>query len=136
MEKYGPVVAKSLNKEKCKKSMYAARSKMIPACPEAMDELIHLMEYEDVYPEQYKQMYWGSVFWDYNPKSKFGRKARHYAILLGDEKMFVDVSLEATFYFLDGTFRCTPHQARVLSIRGSQVRNVEIKWYLSLFYMW
>jgi len=31
------------------------------------------------------------------------------------------VTSDSTFYFCDGTFRITPRQARVLSIRGSQV---------------
>lgn len=99
--------------------MSEARSKNIPHCPEQLDEFIHLMEVEKKYPDHFREMYWGHAKWDQNALSR--KMKRHYALLVGDKALFERVSAEATFFFMDGTFRSTPHQARVLGFRGSQV---------------
>lgn len=117
---FGPGIAKFLNRENCRKMMSAFRTQKIPVCPDHMDEFVHLLEYENSYPQHYKDMYWGHAsYLERNKDNKVSKQ--HFAILLGDKKLFQTVTQEATFYFIDGTFRSTPQQARVLSTRGSQV---------------
>lgn len=116
---FGPGIAKFLNRENCRKMMSAYRTQKIPACPDNMDEFVHLMEYENSYPQQYRDMYWGHASYLEKKDNKVSKQ--HFGLLLGDKKLFETVTKESTFYFIDGTFRSTPQQARVLSTRGSQV---------------
>jgi len=92
--------------------MQEARIKKIPACPIDMKEVIEGLN-EGKF-EAFHDMILGHVLWDH-------KKGTHYAIIIGNRKLFEEVTSEATFFFCDGTFRITPRQARVLSIRGSQV---------------
>jgi len=92
--------------------MQEARIKTIPACPSDMREIIDGLN-EGKF-EAFHDMILGHVTWD-------NKQGTHYGLILGNRKLFEDVAKEATFFFCDATFRITPRQARVLSIRGSQV---------------
>jgi len=105
-----------LSKDTARKSMQEARSKTIPPCPQDMGEVIKGLE-EGKYPS-YNDMVLGHVSWN----KKMGSSTfTHYGLILGNRTLFQDVTSDATFFFCDATFRITPRQARVLSIRGSQV---------------
>ena len=49
---------------------------------------------------------------------------KHYAIILVNQSIAATVVQECTFFFMDGTFRCTPrHTQKVLNLRSSQVHQ-------------
>lgn len=105
--------------ERCKKAIKDARNRSIPTCPPTLHEVIPKLEAGE-YPEMYQKQYLGSVHWDQKIQGR-SEKVRQSAIILGDAELFNKVIREATFYFADGTFKVTCRQARVLSLRSSQV---------------
>jgi len=111
--KESPETCQFLTKDSARKSMQDARSKKIPPCPVEMRDVIAGFEAGSY--EMYQDMLLGHVTWEQR------NKGTQYALILGDRKLFKEVTSDSTFYFCDGTFRITPRQARVLSIRGSQV---------------
>lgn len=53
-----------------------------------------------------------------------GTSTKHYAIILVNQSIAATVVQECTFFFMDGTFRCTPrHTQKVLNLRSSQVHQ-------------
>jgi hypothetical protein len=52
-----------------------------------------------------------------------GNTTRHLAILLINREIEERVLQECTFFFMDGTFRCTPRQRNVLNLQSSQVND-------------
>lgn len=116
MEKEPQEVAGFLTKDTARKSMQEARSKQIPPCPQEMSDVI--AGFEAGLYEGYQDMMLGHVTWN-EKRGSFTNT--QYALILGNRDLFREVTSEATFFFCDATFRITPRQARVLSIRGSQV---------------
>lgn len=112
-------VMEKLPYEKCQKAMSDARHKSIPACPPTLEEVIPKLEAGE-YPDMYQQQYLGAVCWDLKIQGQ-RQKVKHSAVLLGDKELFDRVIKESVFFFADGTFKVTCRQARVLSVRGSQV---------------
>ena len=104
--------------------MHNARIKNIPACPEDIASAIQLLKDSNC-PEEIASTYLGDVTWD---QKKGTNTITHHALLLGDKTLFETVTSQSRFYFADGTFGCTPRQARNVSIRGSQVN------FLSYYY--
>lgn len=113
-------VCEKLPYEKCQKAMSDARLKSIPSCPHTLDEVIPKLDAGE-YPEMYQNQYLGAVRWEMKVQGR-SEKVQQSAILLGDKDLFDRVIKESVFFFADGTFKVTCRQARVLSVRSSQVK--------------
>lgn len=121
MLKESQETAAYLTKDTARKSMQEARSKTIPPCPQEMGEVIKGLE-EGKY-EAFQDMVLGHVSWN---QKKGSETVTQYGLIIGNRELFNDVTKDATFFFCDATFRITPRQARVLSMRGSQVPRFQI----------
>ena len=110
-----------LSKETARKAMYEARVKKIPSCPEDLGEAIKLLEDGEV-PADILASYLGHVTW--NETRSTAQTKTHHALLIGDKNLFNTVTSQSNFFFADGTFGCTPRQARSISVRGSQVFSI------------
>ena len=114
--------------------MQEFRSRRIPVSPDSMQELCAKLQAGE-YPPAYQCLYQGHCTWDMpalrrrSGRGRSGRstplpsvtKIKQWAVIFGDADLINNISEEATFFFADATFRCTPRTARVLSLRASQV---------------
>ena len=116
-----------------RKAMRDFRLRRIPTSPDSMEELCTKLQAGN-YPPAYQSLYQGHVSWDMPLPRKKGRrgtsapalaraKVKQWAVIFGDADLIRNVTDEATFYFADATFRCTPRAPRVLSLRSSQVNS-------------
>ena len=120
-------VKEELTLARCQKSMTEARAKLIPPCPDTLDELIPKLELNE-YPASYQKLYLGHVKWEQtlsrasqSSQSSSRRRKTHYSIIIGDRDLIETVMKIAVFYFGDATFRIVCRQARRGSKRSSQV---------------
>jgi len=117
-----------LSKDVARKAMQDARVKKIPPCPEDIAESIKLLKDANC-PDDIAKTYLGDVSWQPRKKACDSESPKaQYGLLLGDKDLFENITSQSQFYFADGTFGCTPRQARNVSIRGSQVNLSACKY--------
>lgn len=100
LSNYEVAVGAEVSYSKIKSALKRERAKRVPPTPDSVEELLQNFE-DGRYEKEYDAMMQGSVSVKINGEM-------HHAIILASSKIIEQVTTEATFYFMDGTFKTCP----------------------------